>query len=96
VIVSFETPTPPVPKGEKSLEGFAAALRTAPGKWALLGQHSGTPGAVRTYAWSIRQGGPELPGRSFGPGFEAETRTMLGEQRIYVRLSPDSQPTQES
>ncbi|ONK13095.1 hypothetical protein [Streptomyces sp. MP131-18] len=96
MIVSFETPTEPVPKDEKTLEQFAAALSAAPGQWALLGQYIGTPGGGRSYAWSISRGTPELPGRAFGPGFEVETRTMLGEQRVYVRFSPDSQPPQES
>lgn len=86
--MQLERPTPVIPRGVLALQNVAWYLRDNPDRWLLLGAHPGTPGAARTYAWSIGAGSVDaLPGRVFGPGFETQTKTVCGEQRIYVRYT---------
>jgi hypothetical protein len=78
----FEKPAPLIPFSVESRTEIAKALKLTPGRWALLGQRK-VAGSARQDAYSVRNG---KPGWSmFGPGFEAEARTLFGEHRIYVR-----------
>lgn len=75
-------PAHPLPKHGAPRRELAAALRAKPGRWHLLGAyHSAT--CARTFSYEIRKGGHGWT--MFGPGFEAETHTMLGQHRIYAR-----------
>jgi hypothetical protein len=90
--MKLEEPTPVIPRGENALQNVAWFLKDNPGRWLLLGVHPGTPGAARTYAWSIGAGAPDtLQGRVFGVMFQAQTKTVCGEQRIYVRYTGSQQ-----
>lgn len=80
----FEKPAPPVPKGSDARSAFAQALKQAPGRWALLGRRS-VPTSARQNAYSVRHG--QSGWAMFGPGYEAECRTIFGEHRIYVRYT---------
>lgn len=60
----------------------ADALRSNPGVWALLGQWPAAD-AARQHALAMRKGTSGW--QPFGPGFEVELHTMLGEVRIYAR-----------
>lgn len=62
----------------------ADTLRANPGQWALLGRWHNSP-ATRQHAHAIRQG--DAGWQMFGPGFEVEAHTMLGEHRIYARFA---------
>lgn len=84
--IRFEEPTPRAPRGAKARQAFADALRDRPKEWALFGAYS-NPGTTRTAAYDIShatnpQDQPFAPAGSF----EAESRTMLGEHRVYVRF----------
>ncbi|MFF9205103.1 hypothetical protein ACF1AE_25445 [Streptomyces sp. NPDC014986] len=79
--IRFEEPAHHALRADQSIADFVAALRARPGQWALFGQY-GTPGTMRQAAYEIRHG--------FAKGFaaaqfEAESRSMLGEYRVYVR-----------
>ncbi|MFI1472083.1 hypothetical protein [Streptomyces wuyuanensis] len=81
-ILRFEKSAPMVPSSSEDRAEVAAALKATPGTWALLGQRK-VPGSARQDAYSVRLG---LHGWAmFGPGYEAEARTLFGEHRIYVR-----------
>jgi hypothetical protein len=88
----FEPPTPEVPREQEDLQEAAEELRANPGHWALLGKVSGKKTrAARTYAWSIRHDRDGLPGRAFDGDahrYEVEARTVIGEQRVYIRYIP--------
>lgn len=75
-------PTGPLPKPGAERRVVAAMLRADPGVWYLLGAHHNAA-CARTFGYAIRQGKGGWP--TFGPGFEAETHTMLGQHRIYAR-----------
>jgi len=83
--IRFEEPAPRAPRGAKSRQVFADALRARPGEWALLGQYS-NPGTARTTAYDIRQT-KNAQDQPFAPSgaFEVEQRTIVGEHRLYVR-----------
>lgn len=81
IAVRFEEPAPhPLCRAE-SLTAFAAALRERPRVWALLGKY-GTPGMAGQTAYLIRRS--LKPGFTDG-GYEAESRTLFGEYRVYAR-----------
>lgn len=83
----FEGPAEPIPSPQ-ICEEFAEKLRANMGEWALIGKCP-KPGTANQRAYAFRTGQQ----RGFGPAgsFEAESRTMLGENRVYVRYvgSPD-------
>jgi hypothetical protein len=84
--IRFERPAPKAPRSTESITAFAEKLRSRPGEWALFGALE-TASYARQRAYEIRralQGGST---RYFGPAgaFEAESRTMLGQHRVYVR-----------
>lgn len=85
-LIAFEQPTGSLDVDRPARKVIADTLRANPGRWALLGTWYGraTTGQV---AHSIRRG---LSGwQMFGPEFEAEAHTMLGEHRIYARYVPE-------
>lgn len=82
----FESPAPQPPRLPESLTAVAAALRTRPGEWALLGRY-GTSGMARQTAYEIRHG--HLP--AFRGGFEAQAKTLFGEYRVYARHTGGAQ-----
>lgn len=77
----FEEPTPPTPDSRAERARVAAAMRTRPGQWLLYGARPSTESA-RQMARSIRRG--ELDDFPAGD-FEANSRTICGEYRVYVR-----------
>jgi hypothetical protein len=85
ITVRFDEPAHDALRRPESLQAFADALRARPGEWALLGKYS-TQGAMRQASYEIRIV-RERKDRVFAPAgsFEAESRTMLGEHRVYVR-----------
>lgn len=82
ITIRFEAPAPLVLRRSESLLEFAAALRERPAEWALFGRYA-TAGTARQGAYEIRRGMRE----AFRPAgaFEAESRTLCGEHRVYVR-----------
>lgn len=80
----FEKPAPLIPYSFAARSEIAEALKLTPGRWALLGQQKAA-GSARQAAYSVRNGKPGWA--MFGPGFEAEARTLFGEHRIYVRYT---------
>ena len=82
LVVRFESPAHDALRRPESLHAFIGALRARPGEWALLGQY-GTAGTMRQAAYEVRQG---LNLAFAGGGFEAQSRTMFGEHRVYVRF----------
>lgn len=86
--MTFERPTADLPTDRADRQAIADQLRNNPGSWALIGQRPGTPGAVRMTTYVISKGGPGW--QMFGPGFEARTATMFGENRIYARYVGDA------
>lgn len=78
----FEKPAPLIPFSVESRTEIAEALKLTPGRWVLLGQRKAA-GSARQDAHSVRYGKPGWA--MFGAGFEAESRTLFGEHRIYVR-----------
>ncbi|MEU0133362.1 hypothetical protein ABZ172_04875 [Streptomyces sp. NPDC006296] len=81
-LIEFEQPASSLIRGAAQRTAVAQAMATRPGEWVLLGQWN-NPGALRQMAYCLRNG---LPGRQmFGPRFEAESMTMLGEHRLYAR-----------
>ncbi|MFF0597838.1 hypothetical protein [Streptomyces antibioticus] len=85
VNVAFEVPAHDALRGVTSRQAFADALRARTGEWALLGKYS-TQGAMRQAAHELRVA--QAPkDRPFAPSgsFEAESHTMFGEYRVYVR-----------
>lgn len=85
--IRFESPTPPVLRSEESLMAFALALRSRPGEWALLGALS-SANYARQRAYEIRNAMQGGAAPFFGPAgaFEAQSRSLLGECRVYVRF----------
>lgn len=81
--IRFDPPAPPIPRGRAVREAFANDLRANPGQWALLGQHP-SPTAARQFAYGIRSGKHTSLWLPAG-AYETETRTVLGEHRVYVR-----------
>jgi hypothetical protein len=77
----FEPPAEPIPN-PAICEEFAEKLRANMGEWALIGT-SKNLGTAGQRAYMFRKGLQ----RGFGPegAFEAEARSMLGENRVYVR-----------
>lgn len=83
--VRFEEPTPRALRGARARQVFADALRVRPKEWALIGTYSNA-GSMHTTAYDIRhaknpQDQPFAPAGSF----EVESRSMVGEHRVYVR-----------
>ncbi|MFF7880945.1 hypothetical protein ACH40F_08300 [Streptomyces sp. NPDC020794] len=83
--VRFEAPAHDAVRRPESRRAFADALRARPGEWALLGKHS-TAGMMRQAAYQIRWA-LEANDQAFAPAgsFEAESQTLCGEYRVYVR-----------
>ena len=79
--IRFDEPAHPALRSDDSLAAFTAALRAQPGQWALLGRYS-TPGCMRTAAYEIRHG---LNPAFRSARYEAQSRSMFGEHRVYVR-----------
>lgn len=75
-------PALPLPKHGAPRRELATVLRANPGTWHLLGTYH-SPACARTYSYTIRQGGGGWT--MFGPGFEVQTHSMLGQHRIYAR-----------
>jgi len=80
-VIRFEAPAHHALRYPESLAAFAAALQDRAGEWALLGKY-GTAGTARQAAYEVRHG--LKPAFEFG-GFEAESRTLCGEYRVYAR-----------
>ncbi|MFK0172633.1 hypothetical protein ACIQU5_27935 [Streptomyces sp. NPDC090306] len=79
--IRFDAPAPEVRRDDQALRDFAATLRAKPGEWALLGRDT-NGNCARQKAYDLRRGA--LP--QFRDGrYEAETHTMFGEPRVYVR-----------
>ena len=82
--INFESATPVLPAGVAARTAIANELSRNAGRWALLGSWP-SPGSARQMAYCIRHG---LSGwQMFGPGFEAQSTTLLGETRIYARYA---------
>jgi hypothetical protein len=85
ITVRFDAPAHDALRRPESRQAFADALRAHPGEWALLGKFA-TAGAMRQHAYEIRvvrdpKDQPFAPAGSF----EAESQTLCGEFRVYVR-----------
>lgn len=85
ISVRFEKPAHEPFRTVQSRQVFADALRARPGEWALLGRYC-TQGVASQEAYVVRRvvdpkDRPSAPAGSF----EAESRTMFGEHRVYVR-----------
>ena len=85
ITVRFDEPAYEPPRRVESRQAFADALRARPGEWALLGKYD-TPGVMRQEAYAIRHV-LDPKDQPFAPAgsFEAISRSMCGEHRIYVR-----------
>lgn len=85
ITVRFEAPAPEPFRRLETRQAFADALRSCPGVWARLGQYS-TPGTMRQEAYAVRQA-LDPKDQPFAPAgaFEAQSRAMCGEYRVYVR-----------
>jgi hypothetical protein len=81
----FEPPAEPIPNTE-ICEEFAEKLKANMGEWALIGKCK-TPGAANQRAYMFRHG--QQKGFEPSGSFEAESRTLLGEHRVYVRYMGD-------
>lgn len=83
--VRFDAPAPDILRRPESRAVFAAALKDRPGEWALFGKCL-TQSTASTYAWEIRNA-RSMGMAPFAPAgaFEAESRTLFGEHRVYVR-----------
>lgn len=80
----FEKPAQHMPHNADTRAEIAEALKQTPGTWALIGARA-VAGSARQDAYSVRRG---VAGWSmFGPGYEAEARTLFGEHRVYVRYT---------
>lgn len=77
-----DTPSYPLPKPGAARHQAAWVLRNHPGVWFLLGT-AGQTGTGKTFSWQIRNGAKGWS--MFGEGFEAISRTMFGEYRLYAR-----------
>jgi hypothetical protein len=87
ISVRFEEPAHEPFRTVQSRQAFADALRARPGEWALLGRYY-THGTANQEAYVVRRAsGPK--DQPFAPAgsFEAESRTMFGEHRVYVRYA---------
>lgn len=85
IAVRFDEPAHDALRRIESRQEFADALRARPGEWALLGKFS-TSGAMRQAAYEIRVT-RDPKDQMFAPrgSFEADSRTVCGEHRVYVR-----------
>lgn len=83
--MKFDDPAPNFPSYSGSLELVVEELKMNPDRWAVFTYTGGrrTKGAARQAAYEIRRGMPT----PFAPAgaFEADTRVVTGETRIYVR-----------
>lgn len=82
--LQFEEPSTQIPAERSVRAALAAELANNPGKWLLLGTWK-NPGSARQLAYNIRQGGSGW--QMFGRGYEVESNTVIGENRIYVRYT---------
>lgn len=83
VDIRFESPAPGLPLPAEDRDAFIDALRWRPGIWALMGQHR-SAGAARQLAYCIRNS--LRPWTHLAAGvFDAESKTVMGEHRVYVR-----------
>ena len=82
--LKFEEPSDQIPAERSVRAALAAELRDHPGEWLLLGTWK-NPGSARQIAYVIRQGGSGW--QMFGAGYEVESNTVIGENRIYVRYA---------
>ncbi|MEU8756273.1 hypothetical protein AB0C88_37875 [Streptomyces chartreusis] len=85
ITVRFDEPAHDPFRRLESRQAFADALRSRPGSWALLGKFI-TPGAMRQHAYEIRTA-RDPKDQPFAPAgaFEAESQSVCGEYRVYVR-----------
>jgi len=85
IAIRFEEPAHEPPRRVESRQVFADLLRSRPGEWALLGKYA-TAGTARQAAYEVRNA-LDPKDQPFAPAgsFEAQSRTMLGEYRVYVR-----------
>ncbi|MFJ2882400.1 MULTISPECIES: hypothetical protein [unclassified Streptomyces] len=91
-VPKFEEPSTQIPDDPAARAALAKQLTAHPGRWALLGAWR-SPGSARTRAYLIRQG---IQGwQAFGPGFEVECHSMVGEHRIYVRYTEPAPAEQQ-
>jgi hypothetical protein len=77
----FDGPAELIPD-PKICEEFAEKLKANMGEWALIGKcNSGS--AARQRAYMFRTGAQ----KGYGPpgAFEAESKTLMGEHRVYLR-----------
>ncbi|MFD9445007.1 hypothetical protein [Streptomyces sp. NPDC060001] len=81
--IRFEDPAHHALRSDESLNVLVAALKERPGVWALLGKY-GTQTVMRQTAYEIRRG---LRRHFAEGGFETESKTMLGEHRVYIRYA---------
>ena len=83
--VRFDPPAPELPRRPESRDAFADALRARPGEWALIGAHP-VAGSAGQAAYEISRA-LGLRNAPFAPAgtFEAQSRAVCGEHRIYVR-----------
>lgn len=85
VDIRFDEPAHEPFRRLETRQAFADALRSRPGEWALLGKYS-TPGTMRQEAYAVRNA-LDPKDQPFAPAgaFEAESQSMCGEHRVYVR-----------
>lgn len=81
VTVQFDSPANPIP-GVAEMKEIAEILRSNIGEWGLIGKSS-SANAASTRAYDIRHG--VQPGFSPAGSFEAESRTIFGEFRVYAK-----------
>ncbi|MFE7972957.1 hypothetical protein [Streptomyces shenzhenensis] len=86
VTICFVEPAHDALRTPESRRAFAAALRSRPGVWALLGKYP-TPGTMRQAAYEIRHASNRRTAQPFAPAgsFEAVSQSLGGEYRVYVR-----------
>jgi hypothetical protein len=82
VKLRIDPPAHELPGSRQDRQALADAMREAPLAWVLLGTFPKV-GSLRTFAYEIRRAGHGWS--MFGPEFEVETHTMLGEHRLYAR-----------
>jgi hypothetical protein len=85
ITVRFDEPAYEPFRRRESRQAFADVLRARPGEWALLGKYA-TQGTMRQAAYEIRNA-LDPKDQPFAPAgsFEAESQTLCGEFRVYVR-----------
>lgn len=94
-MIQFEQEGHYAPVTQTDINAFADTLRDNPGRWALYGEMNST-GQSRMTAYLIRRGGQRGDGawnpvleEAFGPHphFEAQSVTLFGTYRVYVRFT---------